>query len=101
MHELVLFSQTTKIDTHEEKYFHSTTHGEVYLIQHYVIKFVSDWWQIGGFLCVLWFPPLIKLMIGNKKNVAAYDPSIAHTMFITEYNWSSNMFLFLAVVPVK
>jgi hypothetical protein len=23
IHELVLFNQTTKIDTHEEKYFHS------------------------------------------------------------------------------
>ena len=30
-------------------------HGEVYLIQHYVIKFVS------GFLRVLRFPPPIKL----------------------------------------
>jgi len=27
-------------------------HGEVYLIQHYVIKFVSDLRQVGGFL---WF----------------------------------------------
>jgi hypothetical protein len=25
-------------------------HGEVYLIQHYVIKFVSDLQQVGGFL---------------------------------------------------
>jgi hypothetical protein len=25
-------------------------HGEVYLIQHYVIKFVSDLRQVGGFL---------------------------------------------------
>jgi hypothetical protein len=30
-------------------------------IQHYVIKFVSDLWQVGGFLCVLRFPPPIKL----------------------------------------
>jgi hypothetical protein len=36
-------------------------HGEVYSIQHYVIKFVSDLQQFGGFLCVLWFPPPIKL----------------------------------------
>jgi hypothetical protein len=27
--------------------------GEVYLIQHYVIKFVSDLQQVGGFLQVL------------------------------------------------
>jgi hypothetical protein len=37
--------------------FHS---GEVYSIQHYVIKFVSDLWQVSGFLRVLRFPPLIK-----------------------------------------
>jgi hypothetical protein len=36
-------------------------HGKVYLIQHYVIKYVSDLRQVGGFLRVLWFPPPIKL----------------------------------------
>jgi hypothetical protein len=36
-------------------------HCEVYLIQRYVIKFVSHLRQIGGFLLVLWFPPSIKL----------------------------------------
>jgi hypothetical protein len=36
-------------------------HGEVYSIQHYVIKFVSDLRQVSGFLRVLWFPPPIKL----------------------------------------
>jgi hypothetical protein len=35
-------------------------HGEVYSIQHYVIKLVSDLRQVGGFLRVLRFPPLIK-----------------------------------------
>ena len=29
--------------------------------QHYVIKFVSDLRQVGGFLQVFWFPPPIKL----------------------------------------
>jgi hypothetical protein len=33
-------------------------HGEVYSIQHYVIKFLSDLRQVGGFLR---FPPPIKL----------------------------------------
>ena len=32
-------------------------HGEVYSIQHYVIKFVSDLQQVCGFLCVLPFSP--------------------------------------------
>ena len=34
-------------------------HGEMYFIQHYVIKFVSDLRQVGGFLKVLLFPPPI------------------------------------------
>ena len=36
-------------------------HGKVYSIQHCVIKFVSDVWQIGGFLRILRFPQPIKL----------------------------------------
>jgi hypothetical protein len=36
-------------------------HDEVYSIQHYVIKFVSDLRQFGGFLRELRFPPSIKL----------------------------------------
>jgi hypothetical protein len=35
--------------------------GEVYSIQRYVIKFVSDLRQVGGFLRVFRFPPPIKL----------------------------------------
>ena len=36
-------------------------HGEMYSIQHYVIKFVSDLQQVCGFLWVLRFPQPIKL----------------------------------------
>ena len=36
-------------------------HGEVYLMQHYVMKFVSDLLQVGSFLRVLRFPPPIEL----------------------------------------
>ena len=36
-------------------------HGEVYSIQYYVIKFVSNLRQIGGFLWVPMCPPPIKL----------------------------------------
>jgi len=39
------------------------THGEVFSIQHYMIKFVSDFLQIGGFLLILRFPPSIKLTV--------------------------------------
>jgi hypothetical protein len=38
----------------------NSTHGEVYSIQHYVIKFVSDLRQVGGILQILRFPPLLK-----------------------------------------
>jgi hypothetical protein len=34
----------------------SPAHGDVYSIQHYAIKFVSDLRQVGGFLRVLRFP---------------------------------------------
>jgi len=30
-------------------------------MQNYVIKYVSDLQQAGGFLLVLWYPPSIKL----------------------------------------
>ena len=36
-------------------------HGKVFLIQHYVIKIVSDLQQVSGFLQVPQFPPQIKL----------------------------------------
>ena len=35
--------------------------NEVYTIQHYVIKFVSDLRQVGGFFWVFRFPPPMKL----------------------------------------
>jgi hypothetical protein len=43
-------------------------YGEVYSIQHYVIKYVSDFRQVSGFL---WFPPPIKLiaMIVDKWQI--------------------------------
>ena len=37
-------------------------HGEVYSIQHYVIKIVNGLRQVCGFLRVLQFPPPIKLI---------------------------------------
>jgi hypothetical protein len=38
-------------------------HDEVYLIQHYVIKFVSDLRQVGVFLRIVRVPPPIKLTV--------------------------------------
>jgi hypothetical protein len=39
----------------------NSTHGELYSIQWHVIKFVSDLWQVGGFLRLLRLPSSIKL----------------------------------------
>ena len=47
--------------------------GEVYSIQHYVIKFVSDLRQIGGFLRVLWFPPPLKGLPLYNWNIVESD----------------------------
>ena len=37
-------------------------HDEIYSIQLYVIKFVSDLWEAGGFLWVLRYPPPINVI---------------------------------------
>jgi len=37
--------------------------GEVYSIQHYMIKNVSDLREVGGSLRLLRFPPPIKLTV--------------------------------------
>jgi hypothetical protein len=39
----------------------NAVYGELYSIQHYVIKFVSDLRHVGGFLRVHLFPPPISL----------------------------------------
>ena len=47
------------------------TNDEVYSIQHYVIKFVSDLRQVGGFLRVLRFPP-------QKVALNTLTPTLTH-----------------------
>jgi hypothetical protein len=59
---VVGFTTTHAISAyHHKRYEFESQSGEVYSIQHYVIKFVSHLWQVGGFLCVLQFPSPIKL----------------------------------------
>ena len=54
--EIQLPMQSVPITT---KYMSSNpVHGEIYSIQYYVIKFVSDLRHVSGFLLVLRFPPL-------------------------------------------
>jgi len=68
------------------------THGEVYSIQHYVIKFVSDLWQVGGFLRVL--------MIFSTNKTDRHDITeillkvVLNTITLT-LNWKCNFCFFI------
>ena len=44
-------------------------HGEVYSIQHYVIKFAKDLQQVGDFLQVLRFPLSNKTVCHNITEI--------------------------------
>ena len=63
----------------------NTAHGEVYWIQHYVIKFVSDLWQGGGFLQVLRFLPPIKLIAMINTITLIPNPQLLMTEGLEEY----------------
>ena len=73
----------------------SPVHGEVYSIHHYMIKFVSDLRQVGGFLRVLWFPPPIKLTPrynwNKHQNVTEtpYDIMLKGKNLVANYNIQS------------
>jgi len=58
---VVGFITTYAISAYHHKRWNPAQAIQHYVIQHYVIKFVSDLRQIGGFLRVLRFPPSIKL----------------------------------------
>ena len=58
---IVGFTSTYAISAyHHKRYEFESCSGDVYSIQHYVIKFVNDLRQVGGFLRELRFPPPIK-----------------------------------------
>ena len=52
--------------------------GEVYSMQHYVIKFVSELRQVGGFLRVLRFPQPIKLTATPWYNWNIVESGVKH-----------------------
>ena len=51
----------------------SSAYGEVYSIQHYVIKFINDLWQVESFLWVLRFPPPINWPPQYNWNIVESD----------------------------
>ena len=64
-------------------------HGKVYLIQYYVIKFVSDLRQVGGFLHQLNWPPQYNWNI-VESGVKNHKPN----QIIMKNSWD-DFFLFI------
>ena len=65
--------------------------AEMYSIQHYVIKFVSDMWQVGGFLWLLRFPPPTKLIAEILLKVALNTITLTLCVFILKCVYSNNV----------
>jgi hypothetical protein len=71
-------------------------HDEVYSIQHYVIKVVSDLWQVGGFLRLLRFIHQWKRPPRNNWNIVEsgikhHNPNLNLNLFMwfvaTDLTW--------------
>ena len=53
-------------------------HVEMYSMQYYVIKFLSDLRQVGGFLRILRYPPSIKLTDTSRYNWNIFESGVKH-----------------------
>jgi hypothetical protein len=60
------------------------------IIQHYVIKFVSDLRQVGGFIWVLRFPPPIKLT-ATKQLKYCFLWKLRYQMFVRKLRCRNNL----------
>jgi hypothetical protein len=93
---VVGFTTTYVISAYSHQRCEFESHsGEVYLIQYYVIKFVSDLQQVGGFLQVLRFPPpgglwffvLFRKYFSDSTRVRIYIYFVAQSeIFFPEFN---------------
>jgi capsular polysaccharide biosynthesis protein len=62
---------------------------------HYVIKFVSDLWQVADFLRILRFPPLITLTVTINWNIV--ESGVKHHNPQPSYNWDKEDLVFRVV----
>ena len=66
-------------------------HGEVYSIQHYVIKFVSDFRQVGDFLLVLLQRTALVCIRDDKESNCGNIPMYNYIFLL--YNIQINRFM--------
>ena len=64
-------------------------HGEMYSIQHYVIQFISDLWQVSGIFGVFRFPRPIKRYSYNiaKSGVKDHNHNHVHCFILGIKGW--------------
>ena len=65
----------------------NSTHGEVYSIQQYVIKFVSDLQQVGGFLWVHLFPPPRYNWNIVESGLKHHKPNLNNSSFFSHFRY--------------
>ena len=69
-------------------------HGEVYSVQHYVIKFVSHLWQVGGFL---------RFFFTNKTDHHEITEILLkkalNTIIIPYYPWIPRLIFSITIIP--
>jgi hypothetical protein len=66
-------------------------HGDVYSIQHYLLKFVSDLRQVGGFLQ---FPPLIGNITDHHAITEILLKVVLNTITLTHIKKKKSDFLY-------
>jgi hypothetical protein len=77
----------------------NSAHGDLYSIQHYVLKFVSDLWQVCG---VLRFPPPNEYDMHNSQSASIREkgPSWSYGGWIYNYQyhqWLSPLTLWVLI----
>ena len=87
-HTVLGFTTTYAISTYHNVI--ESCSGEVYSIQHYVIKFVSDLWQVGGFLRLIWFPPPIKTDIHDITEIIGVKYHNSYSWKITHFDLNNS-----------
>jgi hypothetical protein len=81
---LIFLNIVAELDITTKVVSSNPTHGKVYWIQHFVIKLVSDLWQVPGFLWVLRFPPnSLRVYMSLHWDYPDAEPTSLHSYSLT------------------